>query len=105
MDADDGELWQMLVYWSETAGGNPTGVVFAPPAPPEREQELAAILGFRDTAFLSRAGDVWLPRMYSPAGPLEFCTQTLLAAREMLRLKGLLGDNGVARFRIGADVV
>ena len=54
MSADAGELWQMLVYWSKDAGGNPTGVVFAPPSPRDRDRELAAILGFRDTVFLSR---------------------------------------------------
>jgi len=78
-------VWQMRVYWSETSLGNSTGVVVGASA--HNRQHLARMLGYPDTIFLTREDNGgWVGESLSPAGPLEFCTQTFLATDQFFRL-------------------
>lgn len=93
------ELWQLLVYCSDTARGSPTGVVFpGNHLSPSRYQATAAALGYPDTVFLAPAsGDSeWSARSFSPAQELSLCTQALIAAFRVLQQRG--GTLSATRF-------
>jgi PhzF family phenazine biosynthesis protein len=84
------ELWELLVYCSENALGNPTGVVFLRHSLPEPEyQRIASALGYPDTAFILPGPKLGEPRVraFSPAQEIQFCTQATLAAYRVLQLK------------------
>lgn len=84
------EFWQLLVYCSPQATGNPTGVVFpeAKLTAPEY-QRMAASLGYPDTVFLTPTAklDRWKARAFSPAEELALCTQGLIAAYRVIERK------------------
>ncbi len=81
------DLFQLLVYCSEHALGNPTGVVLL-----DRELaaedflRIAASLALPDTAFVfpENAGGRVPIRVFSPSEELSLCTQALIAAHRVL---------------------
>lgn len=69
------------VFGGPGATGNPTGVVHASePLSHERMQEIAAKLGFPDTAFVWKTEAGFAARFYSPTEVLSVCYQALIAA-------------------------
>ena len=94
------DFYQLLVFCSEHALGNPTGVVFL-----DRELSLeaylqiAASLALPDTAFLFPARpDGLVPvRVFSPAGELSLCTQALIAAHRVLESRN---GASITRFQL-----
>lgn len=61
-------------------GGNPAGVVITDTLPPASEmQEIAADLGYSETAFAAPDGDRWRVRYYAPVGEVAFCGHATIA--------------------------
>ena len=99
------EFFQLLVYCSEHALGNPTGVVFLDHELANEEYlRIAASLALPDTAFLFPADrDGRVPvRVFSPVEELSLCTQALIAAHRVLESR--TGDQKT-RFLTLADEV
>lgn len=62
------------------AGGNPAGVVIADVLPdPAAMQDIAADLGFSETAFAAPEDDGWRVRYYAPLGEVAFCGHATIA--------------------------
>lgn len=63
------------------AGGNPAGVLIAPHLPaPEVMQNIAADLGYSETAFAAPdANGAWRVRYYAPVGEVAFCGHATIA--------------------------
>lgn len=62
------------------AGGNPAGVVLADELPPAQEmQQVAADLGYSETAFAAPDGEGWRVRYYAPVGEVAFCGHATIA--------------------------
>ncbi|WP_321814021.1 MULTISPECIES: PhzF family phenazine biosynthesis protein [unclassified Paraburkholderia] len=71
-------------------GGNPAGVVIADQLPPDDEmQQIAAEVGFSETAFAARADNDngWRVRYFSPAAEVPFCGHATIALGAALALK------------------
>ena len=61
-------------------GGNPAGVVIAEELPaPETMQQIAADLGYSETAFAAPFGRDWRVRYYAPVGEVAFCGHATIA--------------------------
>ena len=80
------EVWGASIFNSTVAAGNPTGMVISDFPPKANEAfRLAGLLGFPDTAFISPLDTgSWRVDTYSPAEPISFCVQTLLACQVVL---------------------
>lgn len=92
------DLFQLLVFCSEHALGNPTGVVFLDhELASEDYLRIAASLALPDTAFLfPRNKEGLVPiRVFSPAGELSLCIQAMIAAHRVLESRG---DGNTTRF-------
>ncbi|MEP5728854.1 MAG: PhzF family phenazine biosynthesis protein [Sulfitobacter sp.] len=62
------------------AGGNPAGVVITETLPsPDKMQQIAADLGYSETAFAAPQGDNWRVRYYAPLGEVAFCGHATIA--------------------------
>lgn len=62
------------------AGGNPAGVVLADSLPPASEmQQVAAEVGFSETAFAAPIADGWRVRYFSPESEVPFCGHATIA--------------------------
>ena len=97
----DREFWQLLVYCSDQALGNPTGVVFSEAALSSAEYlRMAASLGYPDTVFLTPTTDpaLWKARAFSPTEELSMCTQGLIAAFRVIQQKSRSAVLTAARF-------
>jgi PhzF family phenazine biosynthesis protein len=61
-------------------GGNPAGVVIAAQHPSENEmRQIAADLGYSETAFACPQGDAWRVRYFSPETEVPFCGHATVA--------------------------
>lgn len=61
-------------------GGNPAGVVIGEALPEVAEmQRLARELGYSETVFAAKQGDVWITRYYAPEGEVAFCGHATIA--------------------------
>ena len=81
------ELHRLSAFTTDPAGGNPAGVVLSDaPLPSERMQQIAAEVGFSETAFLVPAGDPdrWDVRYFAPAAEVPFCGHATVAAGVLL---------------------
>ncbi len=80
------------------AGGNPAGVVLCDVLPSAEEmQRLAAEVGYSETVFSAREGDVWHSRYFAPEMEVPFCGHATIALGAVLALKQ--GD-GVYKLRL-----
>jgi len=67
-------------FSSNGTGGNPAGVVIADALPTARDmQQIAADLGYSETAFAIPEGDDWRVRYYAPMGEVAFCGHATIA--------------------------
>lgn len=99
-------LWVLSVFGSDRAAGNPTGVIVSSCRfPADVEQQVAQMLGYPDTVFLSFDPDRghYAAETYSPSEPIAFCVQSLLAAAAMLQHGELTARAMTFRVR-GRDV-
>ncbi|MET0338720.1 MAG: PhzF family phenazine biosynthesis protein [Caulobacter sp.] len=70
------------------AGGNPAGVVLCDALPSAEEmQAVAAEVGYSETAFSARQGDVWRTRYFAPEMEVPFCGHATIALGAVLALK------------------
>lgn len=80
------------------AGGNPAGVVLCDVLPSAEEmQRVAAEVGYSETVFSAREGDVWRSRYFAPEMEVPFCGHATIALGAVLALKQ--GD-GVYKLRL-----
>lgn len=81
-----GELVRMAAFTEDPSGGNPAGVWLGDELPsPLEMQQIAADVGYSETAFLAPSGvDRWITRYYSPAAEVSFCGHATIAAATVL---------------------
>ena len=72
---------QRIAAFSEgDSGGNPAGVVLSDRLPDAgRMQQLAAQIGYSETAFAAPEGDAWRVRYFAPDMEVPFCGHATLA--------------------------
>ena len=100
------ELWQLLVFRSESARGNPTGVLLGPPISGGTDgQSIASRLGFPDSVFVWPGTNCWETRAFSPSEELSFCSQALIGASAVLRRAGSVPTAGSISFLAGDCLV
>ncbi|MDH3753450.1 MAG: PhzF family phenazine biosynthesis protein [Acidimicrobiia bacterium] len=79
---------RLAAFTTTATGGNPAGVwIGSELPPPAAMQEIAAEVGYSETAFLVRTGesdDDWMIRYYSPETEIEFCGHATVAAGTVL---------------------
>jgi PhzF family phenazine biosynthesis protein len=69
-------------------GGNPAGVLIADAHPDETTmRQIAAELGFSETAFAIPQGDGWRVRYFSPESEVPFCGHATIALGSALALQ------------------
>ncbi|MDG2522449.1 PhzF family phenazine biosynthesis protein [Caulobacter segnis] len=69
------------------AGGNPAGVVLCDTLPSAEEmQAVAAEVGYSETAFSAREGEVWRTRYFAPEMEVPFCGHATIALGAVLAL-------------------
>jgi PhzF family phenazine biosynthesis protein len=81
------ELHRLRAFTTDPAGGNPAGVALCDePLPPERMQQVAAEVGFSETAFLvpTREPGRWDVRYFAPEAEVPFCGHATIAAAVLL---------------------
>ena len=67
-------------FSTENAGGNPAGVLIAQSHPSEQAmRDIAADLGYSETAFACPKGDAWHVRYFSPESEVPFCGHATIA--------------------------
>lgn len=75
------EVLRYAAFTTDPAGGNPAGVVVADALPPdEKMQQVAAEVGYSETAFLAPRDDgSYDIRYFSPAAEVPFCGHATIA--------------------------
>lgn len=85
---DEGELVRVAAFTDDPAGGNPAGVWIGGLPSPAEMQQLAAEVGYSETAFLAPSSgslhDRWITRYYSPEAEVSFCGHATVAAAVVL---------------------
>lgn len=74
-------------------GGNPAAVVINQTLSPEEKQEVAAQIGFSETAFLQYNNSKLHIDFFTPNKPIAYCGHATIAAVNILRQQNLI-DNG-----------
>ncbi len=75
------EILRLAAFSDDPAGGNPAGVVLDASALSDEEmQRIAAEVGFSETAFLTRTGDAYDVRYFSPEAEVAFCGHATIAS-------------------------
>lgn len=76
---------KLAAFSQNGGGGNPAGVAFYD-AMPSNEEMLAVAkqVGFSETAFLVKQGDVWRVRYFAPAMEIPFCGHATIALGAVL---------------------
>lgn len=89
-----GILHRVAAFTTTPAGGNPAGVWIGDALPdPGTMQQIAAQVGFSETAFVAPAsGSVRTVRYYSPEAEVSFCGHATIAAGIVLGQAGGDGD-------------
>lgn len=81
------ELHRLSAFTTDPSGGNPAGVALSDaPLPPEQMQQIAAEVGFSETAFLVPTGDSarWDVRYFAPEAEVPFCGHATIASAVLL---------------------
>ncbi|WP_018984273.1 PhzF family phenazine biosynthesis protein [Salinimonas chungwhensis] len=83
--------WHVDTYYAFTrhgAGGNPAGVCLSQRFPEDTQMlDIAAQMGFSETAFAIRHGTGFRVRYFSPAAEVDFCGHATLALGKALAVK------------------
>src|SRR5688572_789643 len=79
---------KIAAFADGNAGGNPAGVVIADALPSEEEmRQIAAEVGFSETAFAAPADTGWRVRYFSPESEVPFCGHATIALGAALALQ------------------
>lgn len=82
------EVLRIAAFSDGDVGGNPAGVVIADELPDAAKmQEIAAQVGFSETAFAVSSGAGWRVRYFSPESEVPFCGHATIALGAALALK------------------
>lgn len=74
------DVQKLAAFSDGDSGGNPAGVVVLPALPDAATmRQVAADVGFSETAFAMPDGDGWRVRYFSPASEVPFCGHATLA--------------------------
>lgn len=88
------EVQRLAAFTVDGKGGNPAGVVICEAHPAELEmQQLAAEVGYSETAFLEPfGGQAWRVRYFSPKVEVPFCGHATIASAVALSQRFGVGD-------------
>lgn len=90
------QIRRIAAFTRNGTGGNPAGVVLADTLPsPARMQEVAASVGYSETAFAAPEGDGWRVRYFAPEAEVPFCGHATIALGA-----ALARAQGPGRFRL-----
>lgn len=85
------EILRIAAFSDGRQGGNPAGVVIGDRLPaPERMLEIAAQVGYSETAFTAPQDGAWRVRYFSPRSEVPFCGHATIALGAALA--GRFGD-------------
>ena len=71
---------KIAAFTMDGAGGNPAGVMICATLPPATEmQRIAAEVGFSETVFAAREGDLFRTRYFAPEAEVPFCGHATIA--------------------------
>ena len=97
------EFRRLSAFSDGDMGGNPAGVLLSATMPEDQlMQQLAAEVGYSETAFLQPDGDVWRTRYFSPEDEVPFCGHATIASGAAL---GRRFGAGTYRLRINAGEI
>jgi len=89
------EILKIAAFSDGDTGGNPAGVVIGNTLPSAQDmQNIAAEVGFSETAFAAPIKDKWRVRYFSPESEVPFCGHATIALGAALAMK--YGDNEFA---------
>ncbi len=81
-------IQKIAAFSDGAAGGNPAGVCIAESFPSDAQmQQIAADVGFSETAFAVRTGSDWRVRYFSPQSEVPFCGHATIALGAALALQ------------------
>jgi PhzF family phenazine biosynthesis protein len=81
----DMNVLKLAAFSHNGQGGNPAGVAFYDAMPGDEEMlRVAREVGYSETAFLVRQGDIWRVRYFAPAREVEFCGHATIALGAVL---------------------
>lgn len=81
-------ILRIAAFSDGEVGGNPAGVIINDSFPNETEmQQVAAEVGFSETAFAVPAGNGWQVRYFSPESEVPFCGHATIALGAALALR------------------
>jgi len=90
---------QIDAFTDRPFGGNPAAVCLLDEARDERwMQNVAAEMNLAETAFVSRDGETWDLRWFTPLVEVALCGHATLASAHALWTEGLVGPNDAIRF-------
>jgi PhzF family phenazine biosynthesis protein len=100
----DGSLYRLSAFSADPQGGNPAGVWVGPALPADAVmQQIAAHVGFSETAFISPLhGTRRTVRYFSPRKEVAFCGHATIASGVLL---GELDGDGEYTFSTAAGIV
>lgn len=101
---NDGILYRLAAFAETANGGNPAGVWVGEAMPDEDTmQQIAADVGFSETAFISPDNGIdRTVRYYSPEAEVSFCGHATIAAGAVL---GSVGEETTYQLTTGVGVV
>jgi PhzF family phenazine biosynthesis protein len=94
---------RIAAFADGSKGGNPAGVLISDVHPSEAEmRNIAAEVGYSETAFAEPAGEGWRVRYFSPESEVPFCGHATIALGAALALEN---GNGVFELKLNqADI-
>lgn len=82
------QILRLAAFAEGAEGGNPAGVVLLDALPDAAVmQQVAAEVGYSETAFAARQGDGWRVRYFSPGSEVPFCGHATIALGAALALR------------------
>ena len=98
------DIQRLAAFTDDPAGGNPAGVVVADALPDAGEmQNIAAAVGYSETAFLAAQGGgddgAYVVRYFSPEAEVDFCGHATIAAGVLLGTQ-----RGAGTYRLHTNV-
>ncbi len=97
------KILRIAAFSDGPVGGNPAGVSIDDDLPPsEVMQQVAAEVGFSETAFAAPVGDAWRVRYFSPKSEVPFCGHATIALGAALALRS--GD-GIFKLKLNKAAI
>ncbi|PSR18885.1 PhzF family phenazine biosynthesis protein [filamentous cyanobacterium CCP3] len=94
------DILKIAAFSDGDTGGNPAGVLIAETHPSAAEmRQIAAAVGFSETAFAAPVGSGWRVRYFSPESEVPFCGHATIALGAALALQQ---SDGVFALRLNA---